>query len=118
MILLDLFNLYIFIFSKSEIDEKVNELKLGRDDDDSDVSDDADCDTLQKSWTQAPYSKAALNKIKDRVGGQCRAYILLFLNCTYLLVERTEQYHHHHHQLNVQFLPKLIKGMDGCFPTA
>ena len=26
--------------------------------------------------------------------------------------------HHHHHQLNVHFLPRLIKGMDGCFPTA
>ena len=25
---------------------------------------------------------------------------------------------HHHHQLNVHFLPILIKGMDGCFPTA
>ena len=25
---------------------------------------------------------------------------------------------HHHHQLNVHFLPRLIKGMDGCFPTA
>ena len=23
-----------------------------------------------------------------------------------------------HHQLNVYFLPRLIKGMDGCFPTA
>ena len=27
-------------------------------------------------------------------------------------------HHHHHHQLNVQFLPRLIKGMDGCFPIA
>ena len=26
--------------------------------------------------------------------------------------------HHHHHQLNVHFLPRLIKGMDGCFPIA
>ena len=25
---------------------------------------------------------------------------------------------HHHHQLNVHFLPRLIKGVDGCFPTA
>ena len=25
---------------------------------------------------------------------------------------------HHHHQLNVHFLPRSIKGMDGCFPTA
>ena len=24
---------------------------------------------------------------------------------------------HHHHQFNVHFLPRLIKGMDGCFPT-
>ena len=29
-------------------------------------------------------------------------------------------YHHHHHphQLNVHFLPRSIKGLDGCFPTA
>ena len=27
-------------------------------------------------------------------------------------------HHHHHHQLNVHFLPRLIKSMDGCFPTA
>ena len=26
--------------------------------------------------------------------------------------------HPHHHQLNVHFLPRSIKGMDGCFPTA
>ena len=26
--------------------------------------------------------------------------------------------HTHHHQLNVHFLPKSIKGMYGCFPTA
>ena len=26
--------------------------------------------------------------------------------------------HHHHHQLNVHFLPRSTKGMDGCFPTA
>ena len=25
---------------------------------------------------------------------------------------------HHHHQLNVYFLLRLIKGMDGCFSTA
>ena len=25
---------------------------------------------------------------------------------------------HHHHRLNIHFLPRLIKGMDGCFPTA
>ena len=25
---------------------------------------------------------------------------------------------YHHHQLNVHFLPRLIEGMDGCFPTA
>ena len=26
---------------------------------------------------------------------------------------------HHHHRLNAHhFLPRLIKGMDGCFPTA
>ena len=24
---------------------------------------------------------------------------------------------HHDHQLNIHFLPRLIKGMDGCFPT-
>ena len=27
-------------------------------------------------------------------------------------------YNSHHHQINVHFLPKLIKGMVGCFPTA
>ena len=29
-------------------------------------------------------------------------------------------HHHHqfHHQLIVYFLPRLIKGIDGCFPTA
>ena len=27
-------------------------------------------------------------------------------------------HHHHHHQFIVHFLPRLIKGMDGCFPTA
>ena len=28
-------------------------------------------------------------------------------------------YHnHHHHQFNVHFLPRWIKGMGGCFPTA
>ena len=27
-------------------------------------------------------------------------------------------HHHHHHQFNVHFLPRSIKGMDGCFPTA
>ena len=27
-------------------------------------------------------------------------------------------YHHHHHLFNVDFLPRLIKGMDYCFPTA
>ena len=26
--------------------------------------------------------------------------------------------HDHHHQLNVHFLPRSIKGMDGCFPIA
>ena len=26
-------------------------------------------------------------------------------------------HHHHHQQLNVYFLPRLIKEMDGCFPT-
>ena len=26
--------------------------------------------------------------------------------------------HYHHHQINVHFLPRSIKGMDGCFPTA
>ena len=26
--------------------------------------------------------------------------------------------YYHHHRLNVHFLPRLIKGMDGCFPTA
>ena len=25
---------------------------------------------------------------------------------------------HHHHQFNVHVIPRLIKGMDGCFPTA
>ena len=25
---------------------------------------------------------------------------------------------YHRHQLNILFLPRLIKGMDGCFPTA
>ena len=25
---------------------------------------------------------------------------------------------HHHHHLNVNFLPRLIKGMDSCFQTA
>ena len=25
---------------------------------------------------------------------------------------------HHHHRFNVHFLPRLIKGMEGCFPTA
>ena len=25
---------------------------------------------------------------------------------------------YHHHQFNVHFLPRLIKGMDGCFPTS
>ena len=25
---------------------------------------------------------------------------------------------HHHHRLNVHFLPRLIKGLDSCFPTA
>ena len=24
----------------------------------------------------------------------------------------------HHHQFNIHVLPRLIKGMDGCFPTA
>ena len=27
-------------------------------------------------------------------------------------------HHHHHHQLNVHFLPRSIKDMDSCFPTA
>ena len=27
-------------------------------------------------------------------------------------------HNHHHHWSNVHFLPRLIKGMDGCFPTA
>ena len=27
-------------------------------------------------------------------------------------------HHHHHHQFNVHFLPRSIKGMDGCFPSA
>ena len=27
-------------------------------------------------------------------------------------------HHHHYHQLNVYFLSRLIKGLDGCFPTA
>ena len=27
-------------------------------------------------------------------------------------------HHHHHHQFNNHVLPRLIKGMDGCFPTA
>ena len=26
--------------------------------------------------------------------------------------------HHYHHQLNVHFLPRSIKGIDSCFPTA
>ena len=28
------------------------------------------------------------------------------------------QHDHDHHQLIVHFLPRLIKGMNGCFPTA
>ena len=31
---------------------------------------------------------------------------------------RHHHHHHHHHQFNVHFLPRSIKGMDGCFPTA
>ena len=27
-------------------------------------------------------------------------------------------HHHYHHQHNVHFLPRLLKGMDRCFPTA
>ena len=27
-------------------------------------------------------------------------------------------FHNHHHQFNVHVLPRLIKGMDGCIPTA
>ena len=36
------------------------------------------------------------------------------------VVETSEKdpHHHYHHQLNVHFLPKLIKGMNGCFPIA
>ena len=45
------------------------------------------------------------------------------VSSTYLLKCLPEQHHHrhrprHHHQLNVHFLPKSIKGKDGCFPTA
>jgi hypothetical protein len=34
------------------------------------------------------------------------------------LYVKCHHHHHHHHQLNVYFLPRSIKGMDGCFPTA
>ena len=27
-------------------------------------------------------------------------------------------YHHHHHHFNVHVLPRIIKSIDGCFPTA
>ena len=27
-------------------------------------------------------------------------------------------HHHHHHRFNIHSLPRLIKSMDGCFPTA
>ena len=35
-----------------------------------------------------------------------------------LIYHHHHHHHHHHHQLNVHFLPRLIKGMDGSFPTA
>ena len=40
----------------------------------------------------------------------------IFYFCSKL--ENLKYYLTHHHQLNVHFLPRLIKGMDGCFPTA
>ena len=30
----------------------------------------------------------------------------------------TNHHNHHHHHSNVHFLPRVIKGLDGCFPTA
>ena len=42
-----------------------------------------------------------------------RTYAVRLCSC-----EGTIDAHHLHHQLNVHLLPRLIKGMNGCFPTA
>ena len=43
-------------------------------------------------------------------------------NINFMLIEELRQAANncfgYHHQLNVHFLPRLNKGMDGCFPTA
>ena len=42
---------------------------------------------------------------------------LLHTSCGEPIARTCPKWHHHrHHQLNVHFLPRLIKGMDGCFP--
>ena len=58
-----------------------------------------------------------------------RQAMIGFWNCCSLVLLTTYRLYHHrrrrrrrrrrrHHQLNVHFLPRLNKGMDGCFPTA
>ena len=42
----------------------------------------------------------------------------MWLQLAWMPMRRVGFESHHHHQLNVHFLPRLIKGMDGCFPTA
>ena len=50
-------------------------------------------------------------------------FLLVFLFTTLrfvigsLLIKAILTYLHHHHQFNVHVLPRLIKGVDGCFPT-
>ena len=43
-------------------------------------------------------------------GGKIHLHLLLL---TFKIIKN-----HHHHQRTVHFLPRLIKGMDGCFSTA
>ena len=40
------------------------------------------------------------------------------LSFVYLIWTVHHHHHHHHHHLNVHVLPRSIKSMDGCFPTA
>ena len=44
--------------------------------------------------------------------------VFVYSSCRFQCNEMLDAAIHHHHQLNVHFLPRLIKGIYGCFPTA
>ena len=64
---------------------------------------------------RAAASRSFRPQIEPCIGVRIKMLLLLWQDGS---SDNLSYHHHHHHQINVHFLPRLIKGMDGCFPTA